>query len=230
MSDIRLHFEEAGSGKPLFLLHGNGESHEIFSEQVKYFSKQCRVIAVDTRGHGASPRGSAPFCLSQFAEDLKALFDFLKIEKADVLGFSDGGNIALMFALEYPELIDRLILNGANIKPGGIRAKYLIPIMLAYLGSLFGKNIRKRELLALMVHEPHIKRTKLRSIKADTLIIAGKDDMISGRHTREIAAAIPKSSLTFIDGDHFIAQKNPDTFNSAVENFFGQTDHRDETK
>ncbi len=108
--NIQLSYREQGRGEPLILLHGNGEDSSYFAEQIRCFSKTYRVIAVDTRGHGRTPRGTAPFTIRQFAEDLKGLMDRLKIEKAHILGFSDGGNIALVFALCYPQMVDHLIL------------------------------------------------------------------------------------------------------------------------
>ena len=75
--DIKLHYMECGTGAPLILLHGNGEDGSYFVHQIEYFSKNRRVIAVDTRGHGQSPRGDAPFTIRQFAEDLRAFMDEL---------------------------------------------------------------------------------------------------------------------------------------------------------
>ena len=98
--DIELFYEEMGSGEPLILLHGNGEDHTIFDNVAKHFAKQYHVIAIDTRGHGKSPLGDEPFSLYQFAEDLNDFMDEHNIEKANILGFSDGGNIALIFASE----------------------------------------------------------------------------------------------------------------------------------
>ena len=92
--EIQLHWEETGEGKPLILLHGNGEDGTYFRGQMEAFSHKYRVIAVDTRGHGKSPRGTAPFSLGQFTEDLKDFLDEMGIEKGIFLGFSDGGNIA----------------------------------------------------------------------------------------------------------------------------------------
>lgn len=81
------HYEEAGAGEPLILLHGNGESCEYFSRQISYFKENYRVIAVDTRGHGKSPRGTAPFTIRQFADDLYAFMRRRGIDKAHILGF-----------------------------------------------------------------------------------------------------------------------------------------------
>lgn len=72
---IKLHYEEKGTGQPVVLLHGNGEDSSYFKNQIEYFSKKYRVIAVDTRGHGKSERGTAPFTLRQFARDLKSFLD-----------------------------------------------------------------------------------------------------------------------------------------------------------
>ena len=79
------------------------------------FSKHYQVYAVDTRGHGKTPRGIEPFTIRQFAEDLLGFMDEYQIEKAHILGFSDGANIAMIFAIRYPERVDRLILNGGNL-------------------------------------------------------------------------------------------------------------------
>ena len=88
--DIELFYREKGSGEPLILLHGNGEDGSYFVHQIEHFQSRYRVIALDTRGHGRSPRGSAPFTIRQFSLDL---YDFLRaheIPSAVLLGFSDG--------------------------------------------------------------------------------------------------------------------------------------------
>lgn len=69
-----LYYEECGSGFPLILLHGNGEDHTYFVHQADYFGNRYRVIALDTRGHGRSPRGDGEFSIERFADDL---YDFL---------------------------------------------------------------------------------------------------------------------------------------------------------
>ena len=122
--NFSLNFTEKGYGAPLILLHGNGESSGYFVNQIDRFANEYRVIAVDTRGHGASPRGNKPFTLETFADDLKNLLDSLNIEKANILGFSDGGNIAVIFALKYPERVASLVLNGANLFPRGLKVHF----------------------------------------------------------------------------------------------------------
>ena len=219
-----LNFTEKGYGAPLILLHGNGESSGYFVNQIDRFANEYRVIAVDTRGHGASPRGNKPFTLETFADDLKNLLDSLNIEKANILGFSDGGNIAVIFALKYPERVASLVLNGANLFPSGLKSSFLIPVKVLFavfsLLSHFSRRAKRRsELLYLMAKQPNIQPEKLSGIKCPVLVIAGTQDVIKEKHTKLIAASLPDSSLCFLKGGHSIAKTNSVEFNSAVEKF-----------
>ncbi|MBO6082950.1 MAG: alpha/beta fold hydrolase [Bacteroidales bacterium] len=215
------HYIEVGAGTPLILLHGNGEDVSYFEHQVEPFAKHFRVIAIDTRGHGQTPRGEAPFTIRQFADDLLGFMDAQGIEKAHILGFSDGGNIALVFALQYPQRVARLILDGANLDASGVKRSIQIPIEFGYrMARLFAKKDpkarKKAELLGLMVNDPDVKPDELRRIQVPTLVLAGDKDMIKESHTRLIASQIPGAQLKIIPGDHFIANKHPDAFNAAV--------------
>lgn len=222
--DIEHYFKEKGQGEPLILLHGNGENCDYFTGQVDAFARYWHVYALDTRGHGKTPRGTAPFTIRQFADDLLAFMDAQGIGKAHVLGFSDGGNIAMVFAMNYPERVDRLILDGANLDAKGVKRSIQIPIEIGYwFAKLFaGKSEEARlhaETLGLMVNDPNVRPEELSTIKSKTLVIAGTKDMIKEGHTRLIASSIPDSRLVFIKGDHFIANKNPEEFNRAVVEF-----------
>lgn len=222
--DIRNHFIEKGSGRCLILLHGNGEDLGYFKNQIDFFAAYYHVYALDTRGHGQTPRGEKPFTLSQFAEDLLFFMEEQAIDKASILGFSDGGNIALTFALKYPDKIEKLILNGANLYPGGVKRSVQIPIEIGYrIAALFAgissDAKAKAELLGLMTEQPDIDPEELKRIHVPVLVIAGTKDMILKEHTELIAESISDARLVFIEGDHFIAGKNSEAFNAAVAEF-----------
>lgn len=220
--DISLHYIKKGSGTPLLLLHGNGESGDYFVHQMDEFARHFTVYAIDTRGHGQSPRGTAPFTISQFADDLLDFMDGQGIEKAHILGFSDGGNIALTFALRHPGRVGRLVLNGANLDPSGVKPSVQLPIVLGYkMASLFQapKARANAELLGLMVNEPHIAPEALAALTMPALVIVGSRDMIRASHSRLIADSLPNGRLVTIEGDHFIANKRPEPFNRAVLGF-----------
>ena len=94
--DIELYYQQKGCGQPLILLHGNGENSDCFQAQIEEFSKYFHVYAIDTRGHGKTLRGTKPFTIRQFAKDLANFMDLHHIPQAHLLGFSDGGNIAII--------------------------------------------------------------------------------------------------------------------------------------
>ena len=222
--DIALYYQEKGNKEPFILLHGNGENSSYFKNQIDYFSDRYRVIALDTRGHGKSPRGTKPFTIEQFSCDLYDFMEGLEISNAVILGFSDGANIAMKFAIKYPNKVKALILNGGNLNPQGVKKTTQIPIEIGYkMAKRFASKStdakKNAEMLGLMVNEPNIEINELSKITAPTLVICGKHDMIKESHTKEIAENIPNAKLSIIIGNHFIANKRYVTFNKEVEDF-----------
>ena len=222
--DIVHYFIEKGNGEPIILLHGNGENCNYFQGQIDEFSKMYHVYAIDTRGHGKTPRGDKPFTIRQFADDLLGFMDEHQIEKAHLLGFSDGGNVAMIFAIKHPDRVNRLILNGANLNSKGVKRSTQIPIEIGFkIAKRFaGRSDSARlnaEMLGLMVNDPNVEPEELARIKAKTLVIAGRKDMIKEAHTKLIASSIPDSDLVILNGNHFIANKHPEDFNRAVIHF-----------
>ena len=222
--DIQLNYIIAGQGFPLVLLHGNGEDHTYFKRQMGPFSERYQVFALDTRGHGRSPRGTAPFTLEQFAEDLKAFLDSREIRRCHLLGFSDGANIALLFALKYPDYVEKLVLNGADLYPAGVKLSTQIPIVLGWgllqiVRRLDKKAQPKWELLDLMATQPHIRPEALSALSMPALVVAGERDMIRDSHTRLIAKSISGSQLVILPGDHFVSRRNWQAFNPVVLKF-----------
>ena len=222
--DIEHFYIEKGQGEPLILLHGNGENCDYFVGQIDAFAQYYHVYALDTRGHGKTPRGEAPFSIRQFADDLLAFMDAHGIDKAHILGFSDGGNIAMIFAMKYPERVLRLILNGANLDAKGVKPSIQIPIEIGYrFAKMFAKKSAEARLhaetLGLMVNDPNVRPEELSAITVKTLVIAGTKDMIKESQTRLIASNIRDTQLVILEGDHFIANKCPEAFNRAVLDF-----------
>ena len=146
------------------------------------------------------------------------------IEKAVILGFSDGANIAMKFAMKHPDMVKALILNGGNLDTRGVKPATQIPIVIGckIARGFAGKSEkakRNAEILGLMVNDPNINPRELSRITMPTLVICGTRDMIKESHTKMIAENLPDARLTIINGDHFIANKRPAEFNRAVEDF-----------
>lgn len=225
--DIDLSYTKKGKGQDLILLHGNGEESSYFENQIDEFAKYYTVWAVDTRGHGKSARGEGEFNLKVLADDL---YDFMKlneIKKAHILGYSDGGNIALIFALEHQNMIDKLILNGANIKQNGIKTYYNICMMTQYillkgLALISSNSKKKAEIMSLMINQPNISEDDLQKIKVSTLVVVGTKDVIKQNHTNKIYKYIKSSELSIINGTHAVASENPKQFNKIVLDFLNK--------
>lgn len=221
-----MHVWEQGEGIPLVFLHGNGEDGQYFKHQMAYFKKDYRVLAVDTRGHGKSERGIAPFTIRQFADDLYHLLQKMDITEIILLGFSDGANIAIEFARKHQHMLKALILNGANLNPSGVKWQVQLPIIAGYrivsaISALDKRAVAKKEILGLMVKQPDIRPQMLENITVPTLVIVGDKDMIKAEHSQKIADSLPNAVLKVIKGNHFIASKEPKAFHEAVEEFLG---------
>lgn len=215
-----IYYEIQGEGEPVLFLHGNGEDSSYFSPQVKVVLEKYQVILIDSRGHGKSSFGDEGISLDLMASDVQIILKELNIGKVHLLGFSDGGNIALTIALKNPNLIKTLSLVGANLQPKDIKLFARIPIMMGYgMYRLFSLD-KKKEVIGLMVNEPYFKLEEINTIDIATLVIAGERDLIKESCTKLISKSIQNSQLEIIKGgDHFVSSKKPEVFNKIFLDF-----------
>jgi len=210
----------------ILFLHGNGEDLRIFDQQINCFSQYYRTIAIDTRAHGKSTRGTKPLDFHTFAADLIDVLDVLKIEKVIIVGFSDGAITALHTALLAPERISVMVLLGVNYNTNGLLLKYRLQVLLVYaclsVVSLFSGKIRKRkEIWKLMVNLPKLTIGEISQITIPTLVVTGENDMVCQRHNDEISNAIKGSQRLVIQGgDHFWLFKQANLFNDYIMKYF----------
>lgn len=187
-----LYYEKTGTGRPLVLVHGNGEDHTIFDEAVAVLRQHYTCYTPDSRGHGQSaPANELHY--ADMAADFVALIGALDLRDVAFYGFSDGGIVGLLAAAACPA-ITSLIVSGANITPGGVKPA-------ARLGMLADYLRRRDPKTKLMLAEPHIPDALLGRITAKTLVLAGANDLIRERQTRRIAAAIPHAKLWLLPGE-----------------------------
>ncbi len=202
LNDADIYYESYGKGEPLFLLHGNGGSISDFSKEIPELSRHFRVIAMDTRGQGKSTDATAgPLTYIQFADDVKALADQLGMKKINILGWSDGGNTGLEFAIKYPDRVNKVITSGANVVPEGLGDQE-VQNMKNEVAAKVAQHKPESEirLVQLMIDEPKITREQLNRIRAKVLVVAGENDMILPSHTEYIAREIPGSEIKIYKG------------------------------
>ena len=214
-----IYYKESGHGTPILMLHGNAQTHLVFSYYEKQLSRKYRVVLMDSRAHGHSQ--IKPFCArkefttADMARDAAALLDSLHIDACILLGFSDGANIALEFASLFPSRTIAVIAVSGNSAPDGLllpvrlffRAKYRIcraaanqrlPIFhRPFPGSFFR---HRQQLTALLCHSPQITEEQLQAIQAPVLLIAGTRDLVKVSHSRYMARQIPRAQLLLVKG------------------------------
>ena len=241
INGIKLYYEVYGNGEPIVLLHGNSDSISRMSAQIKYFSNDYQVFAVDSRGHGKSEFGNKQLTHRQMADDIAVLLEKEGVQKSSIIGWSDGGIVGLHLAISYPEKVDKLIVFGANIN--GItgrehkwvhaidrKQKEKIEQKIAEKDTT--KDWRKEKILfELMTGQPGIDESDLNKIKSPVLVMAGDRDFISDEHTLLIYRSIQKSHLAILPGEtHFAPRTSSDLFNQMVERFLENTFSRPDSR
>ncbi|MCS3530457.1 alpha/beta fold hydrolase [Chryseobacterium sp. JUb7] len=224
LNDAELYYETYGEGEPLILLHGNGGSIQEFYKQIPELSKQFKIIAIDTRAQGKSidfTKGDLNYKI--FADDLNNLMTHLNLTKINILGWSDGGNTGLEFALKYPQNLNKLIIIGANTFPEGVDVELLknfkSKVKFMDLANQREHDTEKR-LLNLMLNEPNINKKSLSQIKNPVFVIVGENDVIKKEHTEMIAKEIPNTKLKiYPKASHYLPFEIADELNKDVIDF-----------
>jgi len=222
INDVDLYYEVYGEGEPLILIHGNGQSISSFINQVDVLSKYYRVVLVDSRGRGNSTYNEdVELTYNLQADDIKLFLDYLKIDQAHIVGWSDGAIIGLIVGMKYPEKIEKLVSMAANIFPEGAKDDILNEVKEAipYLEKQGTNNITL-DLYKLLANYPQYKFEDLKAIKAKTLIVAGDHDVIKNSHTVNIFENIKDAQLAILPNEtHYLPAENPDLFNRIVLEF-----------
>ncbi len=224
VNGINLYYEIYGSGEPLLLLHGNGGSINAFQYQIPFFEKHFKVIAIDSRLHGKS--GGSPDSISyeMMASDFCALLDYLQIDSAYVLGWSDGGIDGLIMAMMCPNKIKKLAVSGANVLPDSTAVPYAdILWMRNFIEHDTTASKTEIALNKMMLYQPNIPFENLKQIHCPVLVMAGDHDIIKPEHTLKIFQSIPNAELCiFPDSNHGVCQQHPDLFNEIVLRFLNK--------
>ncbi|QND54601.1 alpha/beta hydrolase (plasmid) [Phyllobacterium sp. 628] len=230
---VRIWYSTYGSGDPVILLHGGlGHSGNWGYQVPALVSAGRRVIVIDSRGHGRSTRDAQPYTYHLMATDVLAVMDALAIEKAAIVGWSDGACIALVLASQAPARIAGVFFFACNMDPSGTREVEPSPL----LDRCFGRHVkdyaalsatpdRFEEFLAavglMMKTEPNYTADDLAKIRVPVAIVLGEhDEFIKPEHAAYLARSIPGAELITLPGvSHFAPLQRPDLFNDTVLSF-----------
>lgn len=193
VNNVNLYYEVAGSGAPLVMVHGNGETHAIFDKALPLLAEHFTCYLLDSRGHGQS-QPVTEYHYADMAEDVFQFIQALGLEHVTYYGFSDGGIIGLLLASKHPGLLEKMIISGANTRPDAVSKRI---VRLFKVINFF----HRKPLFELMLTEPHISREQLEAIETPTLVLAGSKDLVVEENTRFIAECIPNATLRILPGE-----------------------------
>lgn len=233
--DIKMEYGIYGleNGEPLLLLPPNGGDMHCFDDSIlPEMSRHFKVITVSPRGTGNSGWVDGTMKFETMAEDLVKLLDYLKIEKTKIFGFSDGGNLGIVFTLAHQERVESLVVMGSNINTWGtnifdqieITYQYIVLCIEAWITGDEETKIR-RDIKGMMVGQPSLTFKDIAQIKVPVLNIFGEHDMIQRWHSKKITRSIEGAEeLMVIGGGHSTCFDYTDTvINPALLDFYGVT-------
>jgi pimeloyl-ACP methyl ester carboxylesterase len=218
VNGLNMYYEIYGAGAiPLVLIHGGGSTIETtFGNMLPFLSGYGKVIAVELQAHGRTSDRDAPESFEQDADDVAALLKYLKIDKANFFGFSNGGTTTLQIAIRHPAIVNKMVVASANYQregmipgffegmpnatladmPAPLKDAYLRVAPVNHLQVMFEKDV------ARMLNFKDISDDDLRSIKAAALIMASDHDVITLEHTIKMSRLIPGARLVILPGTH----------------------------
>jgi pimeloyl-ACP methyl ester carboxylesterase len=217
----RIYYASSGSGPTMLLLHGGGDSGEhSFERQLDAFAAHHHIVAPDQVGQGRTPDVKGPLSYTAMMEDTAALLAKLKLKHVDVVGFSDGGILALMLSIRHPELVRRVVVSGVNIAPDGLNPEDLEELRANQIPKPKTIDEKLAQLWLTSPTEGELNLKLLAKITQPTLVISGDRDAITLEHTLTIFHALPNAELCVLPGtDHATFSGRSDWLNPIINAF-----------
>jgi pimeloyl-ACP methyl ester carboxylesterase len=222
----KIYYAVRGSGPTLVFLHGGGDSGEhSFARQLDVFSEHHQIVAPDQVGQGRTPEVPGELSYTSMMEDTASLLRMLKLRHVDVVGFSDGGILALMLAVRHPELVHRLVISGVNIAPEGLRPEDLEELRATQTAKPKTIDEKLARLWFTSPTEAELNFGLLAKISEPVLLISGDRDAITLEHTLKIFHALPDAQLCVLPGtDHATFSGRSEWINPIINVFLNRTE------
>jgi pimeloyl-ACP methyl ester carboxylesterase len=220
INGINVYYEVHGrkDGVPLVLLHGGGSTIEVtFGNVLPVLAGRRRVIALEEQAHGRTTDRNAPVAFESSADDVAALLRYLKVDQADIFGFSNGASVALQVAVRHPELVRRMVFASSITKRAGAHPQFW-----EFMKQADFSNMPQPLKDAFLKVNPDVQQLKtmhdkdaarmqsftdvpddaLRSVRAPTLIVLGDQDIVTLEHAVELTRLIAGARLLVLPGGH----------------------------
>jgi len=236
LNGIQMYYAVYGSGEPILLIHGGLGYGDLWSGVVADLMKDHEVIVADSRGHGRSSRTADPFDYHGMAEDYVALLDMLGIDKAAIVGWSDGGIIGIDIAANHPDKVTKLFAQAANANVAGANPKFgeaaTVGPYVTMMAGIYSTvsptpaDFEKftNDMLALWGGSFDYPDSQLSKIAVPTTIAVGEfDEAVLPEHSRHLAETIPGAKLLIVPKvSHFWLLQDPAGYAKAVRDFLAE--------
>ena len=220
VNGIHMYYEVHGrkEGVPLVLLHGGGSTIQVtFSKVLPVFAGRRRVVALEEQAHGRTTDRNAPVTFEASADDVAALLRYLKVDKADILGFSNGASVALQVAIRHPQFVRKMVFASSITKRAGAQ-----PQLWEFMKQADFSNMPQQLKEAFLLVNPDVQKLKtmhdkdvarmqsfkdvpddaVRSVGVPTLIVLGDQDIVTPEHAFELTRLISGARLLILPGGH----------------------------
>ena len=236
VNGVKIWYAVFGEGQPVIMLHGGLGNSSYWGNQVPELAGHYKVIVMDSRGHGRSTRNQEPYGYDLMASDVVGLLDYLKIDKAALVGWSDGAILGLDIAMHHPERLSKLFAFAANSDTAGVADISASPVFNAYIERA-GKEYAALsatptefdsfvdQISKMWATQPNWTADDLKAITVPTWIVDGdRDEAIKRENTEFMAANIPNAGLLILPNvSHFAFLQDPKQFTDAVLHFMEVT-------
>jgi pimeloyl-ACP methyl ester carboxylesterase len=232
LGEVRTWYDERGRGEPLLLAHGGVSDARFFDKNIDALTEHYHVYTPERRGHGHTGDVEGPITYELMTDDTIAFLDEVVRGSAHLVGHSDGAVVAMMVAMQRPDLARDLVLVSGGFHRDGLlpaAAELDVNAVVEFVGDAYGEvspdgkehfRVVVEKIAAMAADEPDLKESDLADVKARTLVMFSDDDLVSMQHVIDMYEALPDAELAVVPGtSHFLLQEKPDLCNRLILEF-----------
>ena len=229
---VKTWYDEHGEGEPLVLLHGGLVDARFFDPNLPALAEHFHVYTPERRGHGHTPDVEGPITYQLMTDDTIAFLETVVGQPADLVGHSDGAFVAMLVAMQRPELVNRLVMISGGFSKSGEAApdmEWDVDQIAEFLGPAYGEvspdgadhfKVVATKVGKMAAVEPALQASELAEVTCRSLVMFADDDLVTPQHMVDMYDALPNAELAIVPGtSHFLTQEKPELVNKIVVDF-----------
>jgi len=229
---VKTWYDEHGEGEPLVLLHGGLVDARFFDPNLPALAEHFHVYTPERRGHGHTPDVEGPITYQLMTDDTIAFLETVVGQPADLVGHSDGAFVAMLVAMQRPELVKRLVMISGGFSKSGEAApdmEWDVDQIAEFLGPAYGEvspdgadhfKVVATKVGEMAAVEPALQASELAEVTCRSLVMFADDDLVTPQHMVDMYDALPNAELAIVPGtSHFLTQEKPELVNKIVVDF-----------